>query len=94
MAVWMEFRCEGRCDPGAAGSGWGEAAAFRCQSSGNNGPMGMAHDTVESVRRVLRELGEEARKDGWKRLTEGWTCPQCIARRAAQATPTLTEGAG
>jgi hypothetical protein len=87
MAIWIEFRCEGLIDPDAARNPYGQGAEFRCLSADNAGPMEMANDTLVSVRATVLSLAEEATHGGWKRLPDGWTCPRCIARRAASPTP-------
>ncbi|MBX8914269.1 hypothetical protein [Enterobacter ludwigii] len=79
MAIWMELRCERR----------GEGRSSRenpCFSDENSGPMLMADDTKKGVSVVAGDLFEEARIDGWKRLKEGWVCPNCIAYEASAGT--------
>lgn len=75
MGIWIEFRCENRSNPSAAGSSRG-----RCESHNNNGPMEMARETNDDVLDALRYLGNEARKGGWKRTRYGWICAHCASQ--------------
>lgn len=67
MATWIEFRCEKR-----GGDNQG------CLSDKNDGPMEMACDTNASVLEVMALLRSVAKKEGWKRTSDGWVCPNCL----------------
>jgi hypothetical protein len=73
MGIWMEIRCEGRLDDGAA---------KECHSSDNSGPSEMADDTAISVAATLRLLNQDARSgtNPWRKTKVGWFCPACAVR--------------
>lgn len=77
MGIWIEFRCENRVNP----SSWGEKRTGKqCESHDNNGPMELAGDTQESVRRTVHYLTEDALKAGWRRTRYGWICKFCASQ--------------
>ena len=78
MGTWIELRCESsRTTDGIFREG--------CFSFRNEGPMGMADDTLSSVTRALRYLDKRARMQGWVKLRSGWWCPHCAKLRLAAA---------
>jgi hypothetical protein len=70
MSTWIEMRCEDRGTTASRKRG--------CLSDVNDGPMGMAGDTQDSVLQTLRSLHAKATEQGWKRMQQGWVCPRCI----------------
>lgn len=72
MATWIELRCSKLSVKPAAGG-----KANRCLSSSNDGPMGLAADSQQSVLALLKKLGAHARKQGWVKTRDGWVCPAC-----------------
>ncbi len=75
MATWLEIRCEGR------GSGFSQFDSRRCWSDDNEGPHGMAADDNASILELFKELKQQAKESGWKRKSNGWHCPACIANK-------------
>lgn len=73
MAIWVEFRCEGRTE-------------FEgCQSNKNDGPMSLSDDNGRAVLATISFLSAEARRFGWRHTREGWFCPLCLKAKKEKA---------
>ena len=84
MAIWLEFRCEGR----AATSSCGNDAKKRCWSNDNAGPASLSYETQADVLDALREMAADAISWGWMKTKIGWFCPGCVrAERHKKAKP-------
>lgn len=87
MSTWLEIRCEDRHEEWSDTSKWRDdgPGRHRCMSHDNTGPMQMAGDTADSVRRAYADLRVEAQSSGWVRMAHGWVCPYCVAHRPGGA---------
>ena len=74
--IFMELRCEDSSEEYADISGYN-----RCWSHDNAGCGVFSHGTQMGAISGARELFNEARKAGWKRMKHGWVCPFCVAQR-------------
>lgn len=95
MAIWIEFRCENRCNPS---SGVNRPENDRCESHDNSGPQSLTGEAREAMLSSVRQLEGEARANGWKKTQYGWICAYCAAQpkamqelavEAAGQTPTI-----
>lgn len=77
MGIFMELRCEGR------GDGRDKYSGTRCISDDNNGPHSFCDDTLKSTSIGWRDIQAEAKADGWKKLKDGWVCPNCLKHEAS-----------
>lgn len=77
MGIWIEYHCENRLNKSAEGL---PRVGHRCLSHDDAGPMDMAADTSASLAQALRLLDEEALSNGWKKTSNGWICPYCLAQ--------------
>ena len=86
MSVWMEIRCENRAFTKV--EFWKGGKEHRCWSSDNAGPMLNANETIKDVAATYRELENDAKRSGWRKIKKpiqtyegddisGWICPHC-----------------
>jgi len=71
--MWIEMRCDKRTETSAEGQ-----AGLRCYSHDNEGPMGECSDNRKSIASLVRDLEEEGRNTGWKKIKGDWVCPFCL----------------
>jgi hypothetical protein len=50
-----------------------------CWSNNMAGPMELCAEDHASVAMTIRDMNADAKKCGWKRLREGWVCPECLS---------------
>ncbi len=82
MSIWVEFRCENRCNPS---SGTNKRERDRCDSHDNNGPQGLVDESRDGMLAGIRALEVEARDDGWSRTKYGWICGYCASQPMVMA---------
>lgn len=74
MGFWIEIRCDVFSDKNGT-------RYERCLSADNEGPQGMAGDSLRSVTEMTRYLVAQAKRQGWKKGASGWVCPFCVSIR-------------
>ncbi len=73
MGIWIEIHCDVRLE----GNHPKNILRPRCLSAENTNPMGMSANNQANVLRLMRDLGEEAKKIGWAKVGGQWACPGC-----------------
>lgn len=70
MSIWIEIRCSENLEP--------TSYFDKCWGYTNDGPSGMATDTLEAARKQVQDLFKKAKRLGWKRIKGDWVCPHCV----------------
>lgn len=77
MSLWLEIHCDV-----LDGDRLDAVGAPACHAMCGRQVGGMAHNSVESIRRVLDALTREAIGLGWRKQGRNWTCPACQQEKA------------
>lgn len=73
MSIWLELHCD------VPHADVDKYASYdnRCWSFEGRFPSGMA-GLASKIPAVLRIIGTDAKKQGWKKNRHGWACPTCV----------------